>query len=101
MDELERALTTAAKSCARAIIVTDGIFSMRGDHAPLDCIMELVRAYDDAFEENAITIVDDSHGIGAFGATGRGTEEYTNAPAADPRLSGHEVIRGLVDRPRT
>jgi glycine C-acetyltransferase len=83
MDELERALTTAAKSCARAIIVTDGIFSMRGDHAPLDRIMELVRAYDDAFEENAIVIVDDSHGIGAFGATGRGTEEYTKAPPAD------------------
>jgi glycine C-acetyltransferase len=83
MDELERALTTAAKSCARAIIVTDGIFSMRGDHAPLDRIMELVHAYDDAFEENAIVIVDDSHGIGAFGATGRGTEEYTNAPPAE------------------
>src|SRR5499427_1821662 len=39
MGELERALAAAAKSCTRAIVVTDGIFSMRGDHAPLDRIM--------------------------------------------------------------
>jgi glycine C-acetyltransferase len=56
---------------------------MRGDHAPLDRIMELARAYDGAFAENTIVIVDDSHGVGAFGATGRGTEEYTKATPAD------------------
>jgi glycine C-acetyltransferase len=83
MGELERALVAAAKSCARAIIVTDGIFSMRGDHAPLEAIMALARAHDGAFAENAIVVVDDSHGVGAFGATGRGTEEYTTAPPAD------------------
>jgi glycine C-acetyltransferase len=82
MGELERALA-AAKACRRAIVVTDGIFSMRGDHAPLDRIMELARAHDGAFEENVIVIVDDSHGVGAFGATGRGTEEYTRAAPAD------------------
>jgi glycine C-acetyltransferase len=80
---LERALAAAAKSCARAIVVTDGIFSMRGDHAPLDRIMMLARAYDGAFAENAIVVVDDSHGVGAFGATGRGTEEYTRSAPAD------------------
>lgn len=83
MGELERALAAAAKACTRAIVVTDGIFSMRGDHAPFDRIMRLARAHDDAFEENAIVIVDDSHGVGAFGVTGRGTEEYTNAAPAD------------------
>lgn len=83
MGELEQALMAAAKRCSRAIIVTDGIFSMRGDHAPLDRIMELARAHDGAFAENAIVMVDDSHGVGAFGATGRGTEEYTHAPPAD------------------
>jgi glycine C-acetyltransferase len=83
MGELERALASAAKACTRAIVVTDGIFSMRGDHAPLDRIMELAQAHDGAFEENAIVIVDDSHGVGAFGATGRGTEEYTRAAPAD------------------
>jgi glycine C-acetyltransferase len=56
---------------------------MRGDHAPLDRIMGLTDAYDSGFAENAIVVVDDSHGVGAFGETGRGTEEYTNAPQAD------------------
>jgi glycine C-acetyltransferase len=83
MGELERALAAAAKTCTRAIVVTDGIFSMRGDHAPLARIMELARAHDGAFKENAIVIVDDSHGVGAFGATGRGTEEYANAAPPD------------------
>src|SRR5262247_317791 len=83
MSELERALGSAAKTCSRAIVVTDGIFSMRGDHAPLDRIMALVRSYDASFAENVILVVDDSHGVGAFGATGRGTEEYTDAPPAD------------------
>jgi glycine C-acetyltransferase len=83
MGELERALAAAAKICTRAIVITDGIFSMRGDHAPLDRIMELARAHDRAFAENAIVIVDDSHGVGAFGVTGRGTEEYTRASPAD------------------
>jgi glycine C-acetyltransferase len=83
MAELERALETSAKTCARAIVVTDGIFSMRGDHAPLDRIMALARAYDSGFTENAIVVVDDSHGVGAFGATGRGTEQYTNSAPAD------------------
>jgi glycine C-acetyltransferase len=83
MSELERALGFAAKTCSRAIVVTDGIFSMRGDHAPLDRIMTLVRSYDTSFAENVILVVDDSHGVGAFGATGRGTEEYTDAPPAD------------------
>jgi len=83
MGEFERALAAAARTSTRAIVVTDGIFSMRGDHAPLDRVMELAQAHDGAFEENAIVIVDDSHGVGAFGATGRGTEEYTGAAPAD------------------
>jgi glycine C-acetyltransferase len=82
-EDLERQLEEAAKACSRAIIVTDGIFSMRGDHAPLDRIVTLARAYDSAFVENAIVVVDDSHGIGAFGATGRGTEEHTHSGPAD------------------
>jgi glycine C-acetyltransferase len=83
MGELERRLEQAAKASARAIIVTDGIFSMRGDHAPLDRIMALARKFDSAFAENVIVVVDDSHGVGAFGRTGRGTEEYAGSPPAD------------------
>jgi glycine C-acetyltransferase len=83
MDDLERALTAAAKTCNRAILVTDGVFSMRGDHAPLDAIMAIARRHDGMFAENVIVVVDDSHGVGAFGLTGRGTEEYTKSGPAD------------------
>jgi glycine C-acetyltransferase len=79
--ELEARLVHAMPSCRRAIIVTDGIFSMRGDHAPLAEIMALARKYDSGFPENIIVVIDDSHGVGAFGASGRGTEERTAAAA--------------------
>ncbi|MEO8505839.1 MAG: pyridoxal phosphate-dependent aminotransferase family protein [Acidobacteriota bacterium] len=82
--ELEQQLEAAAAAgCKRAVVVTDGIFSMRGDHAPLDKIAEIVRRFDGRFAENAILVVDDSHGVGAFGKTGRGTEEYTESGPAD------------------
>jgi glycine C-acetyltransferase len=83
MGGLARSLEEAAQSCVRAIIVTDGVFSMRGDHAPLDRIMALARDYDAAFPESAIVVADDSHGVGAFGATGRGAEEYTRSGPVD------------------
>jgi len=50
-------------------IVTDGVFSMDGDIAPLDKITELAKKYD------AFTFVDECHGTGVFGATGKGTPE--------------------------
>jgi glycine C-acetyltransferase len=62
-------------------VVTDGIFSMRGDHAPLAEIAAIVGRFDGRFAENAVLVVDDSHGVGAFGATGRGTEEATGGRA--------------------
>ena len=80
LTDLEQQLD-AAKGCARAIVVTDGIFSMRGDHAPLGDIVALAGRHDPSFAENAIVVVDDSHGVGAFGAAGRGTEEYTGSAA--------------------
>jgi glycine C-acetyltransferase len=84
MGELKQALEKASTtSAARAIVVTDGIFSMRGDHAPLHEVMELAAQYDDRFEENVVVVVDDSHGVGAFGRSGRGTEEYTGAAPCD------------------
>ncbi|MBX7184032.1 MAG: pyridoxal phosphate-dependent aminotransferase family protein [Vicinamibacteria bacterium] len=77
---LEKAAAMGAK---RAVVVTDGIFSMRGDHAPLVEIQAAVRKFDHRFPENAALVVDDSHGVGAFGATGRGTEEYTGCEPVD------------------
>jgi glycine C-acetyltransferase len=83
MAALEENLAAASETCRRAIVVTDGIFSMRGDHAPLDVIMDLARKYDADFAENVIVVVDDSHGVGAFGVSGRGVEEYTRSGPAD------------------
>lgn len=56
----------------RMIIITDGVFSMDGDIAPLPQIVELAKKYD------AITIVDDAHGTGILGRNGGGTVEHFN-----------------------
>ena len=78
MEDLEAQLQEAVGKGKRCMVITDGIFSMRGDNAPLDKIVELCDKYDDKFEEGVVCIVDDSHGVGALGKTGRGTEEYLN-----------------------
>lgn len=52
------------------MIATDGVFSMEGDLAPLPKILELAKKY------NAIVFIDDAHGIGVCGKTGRGTAEH-------------------------
>ncbi len=81
LEHLDQLLAGAAGSCDRVVVVTDGIFSMRGDHAPLEEITEIVRRHDADFPQNAILVVDDSHGVGAFGETGRGTEEVAGGHA--------------------
>jgi len=82
LEDLKRCLADAkASGAARCLVITDGIFSMRGDNAPLKEIEETVHAASDDFAENAILVVDDSHGVGACGATGRGTEELTGGKA--------------------
>ena len=83
MAQLEARLIAASANCRRAIVVTDGVFSMRGDHAPLDQIVALANKHDAAFAENILVVVDDSHGVGAFGHSGRGTEEYCANTRAD------------------
>ena len=69
MEALEREL----KGCepgTRRLIVTDGVFSMEGDLARLPDIVRLAREHD------AVVVVDDSHGTGVMGDTGRGTHEH-------------------------
>ncbi|MGD2120561.1 MAG: aminotransferase class I/II-fold pyridoxal phosphate-dependent enzyme [Gemmatimonadota bacterium] len=83
MDALDRSLEEFKGEATRALVITDGIFSMRGDHAPMDQIMELAEKHDDGYPENVVVVMDDSHGVGAFGKTGRGTEEYTGSPQVD------------------
>ncbi len=81
--DLETRIKAARGRVRRVMIVTDGIFSMRGDYAPLATIADLSSYYDAEFEEGIVTVVDDSHGVGAFGKTGRGTVEYTDASGVD------------------
>ena len=69
MTALADALAAAPRE-ARKLILTDGVFSMEGDLARLPEIVELARAHD------AVVIVDDSHGVGVIGETGRGTVEH-------------------------
>ncbi|MBO87128.1 MAG: 7-keto-8-aminopelargonate synthetase [Deltaproteobacteria bacterium] len=59
----------------RVVVIFDGVFSMRGDHAPIGAINAALEPHRKRFKEGLVTVVDDSHGIGAYGATGRGTEE--------------------------
>lgn len=65
----------------RVCVISDGIFSMRGDHVPLNELVNCCKHYEADFQEGIITIIDDSHGVGAFGSTGRGSEEITSARA--------------------
>lgn len=83
MADFEAKLLEVAGVCRRALIVTDGIFSMRGDHAPLPELMAIARRHDEKFPENVVVLVDDSHGVGAYGPSGRGTEEQLGAPPSD------------------
>ncbi len=81
MSALDRALQDGAGTAKRALVITDGVFSMRGDYADLQAIGEVARAHDGSYPENVVVIVDDSHGVGAYGSTGRGTEEVTEGSA--------------------
>ena len=69
MDELEARLQESSDQRLR-LIVTDGVFSMDGDLAKLDRIVELAERYD------AAVMVDDSHATGVLGPQGRGTPAY-------------------------
>jgi glycine C-acetyltransferase len=77
MDELRRCLDAVDENIDRVVVIFDGIFSMRGDYAPIDTILAITRQYTQKFRDGVITAVDDSHGIGAYGTTGRGTAEFT------------------------
>jgi glycine C-acetyltransferase len=78
MADLERVLTDADKKYRRILIITDGVFSMDGDIAPMDKIVKL------ANEFGAMTYVDDAHGEGVIGEDGRG-------------IGAHFHIEGKID----
>ncbi len=81
MEELEECLKKAQAQRHR-IIVTDGVFSMDGNVAPLNKIYELAQKYD------ALVMVDESHSAGVVGKTGRGTTEQFNLRGKIEILTG-------------
>lgn len=85
MQDLEKQLQ-AAQAQRYRVIVTDGVFSMDGNVAPLDKIYALAEKY------NAMIMVDESHSAGVVGKTGRGTTELYN-------LKGQvEIITGTLGK---
>ena len=78
MADLEEKLKEASKTARFKIIVTDGVFSMDGNVAPMDKIIALAEKYD------AVVMVDECHSAGVVGKTGRGVTELFD-------------IRGKVD----
>lgn len=85
MDDLEKQLQLAQEQEFR-LIVTDGVFSMDGNVAPLDRIVALAEKY------NAMVMVDESHSAGVVGETGRGVTELYN-------LKGKvEIITGTLGK---
>ncbi len=69
MRNLSRVLKTVTAEGASTLVITDGVFSMEGDVAPLDEIVPLVRQY------GARLMLDDAHALGVIGPNGRGTAE--------------------------
>ena len=85
MADLEKQLIDA-KDCRFKLIVTDGVFSMDGNVAPLDKIYALAQNYD------AMVMVDESHSAGVCGRTGRGTTEQFNL------IGKVEIITGTLGK---
>jgi len=85
MDALRAGLESAPRD-ARKLVITDGVFSMEGDLARLPEIVELAREF------GAIVIVDDSHGVGVLGETGKGTVEHFGL------LGDVDVITGTLGK---
>jgi 8-amino-7-oxononanoate synthase len=83
---LSELLAEHRASARRALIVTDGVFSMDGDRAPLELVVEAARRHD------AWTYLDDAHAVGVVGPLGRGT-------ASDAGLHGEiDVTVGTLGK---
>ncbi len=76
MNELEELIKKAINRFDRVLIISDGVFSMLGEIAPLDQIIKIKEHYQKYFKNGILTIIDDAHGVGVLGKMGRGSEEF-------------------------
>lgn len=79
--DLRRVLTEHSGKWDRVVIVTDGIFSMLGEAQDLAALQAVITEFESQFTHGIWLIVDDCHGVGAFGSTGRGCEEVSGVQA--------------------
>ena len=85
IDDLRDGLASCERG-QRKLVITDGVFSMEGDLARLEDIVTLAR------EQDAVVLVDDSHGTGVMGETGRGIAEHAGV------LGEVDVITGTLGK---
>ncbi len=76
---LEQLLKDGKGKYKRAMVITDGVFSMLGEFQKLKEIRTIVDKYDSQYEMGVLLIVDDAHGVGVSGKSGRGVEEVEGA----------------------
>ena len=81
IQHISQLLEQHAGTFVRVWILTDGVFSMLGEVIPLNRMRDATNRFQDAYEQGVWILVDDSHGVGAVGKTGRGVEEVTGAHA--------------------
>lgn len=74
-------LETNKKIFKRALVITDGVFSMLGEYQKLKEIRTVIDKYDKEYENGVLLVVDDAHGVGVAGKNGRGIEEIENTKA--------------------
>ncbi|WP_166335992.1 aminotransferase class I/II-fold pyridoxal phosphate-dependent enzyme [Sphingobacterium chungjuense] len=86
MVHLERALADTKNTHRTRLVIIDGVYSQNGDLAKLDEIKELVKSY------GAYLMMDDAHGIGVLGETGRGAIEVYDA------LEDVDIIAGTLSK---
>jgi glycine C-acetyltransferase len=80
-EDLRRVLVENQGKFVRVVVVTDGIFSMLGEGQDLAAMRRIIDEFDDKYEEGILLVVDDAHGVGCFGQTGRGVEEVAGVQA--------------------
>jgi glycine C-acetyltransferase len=80
-EDLAAILKEHAGKFERVLVVTDGVFSMLGEYQHLKRLREVIDQHDASYERGILLVVDDCHGVGIAGQTGRGVEEIEGVHA--------------------